>query len=79
MAARVRGGQGNARVKNTVTVKAPVSVQQPLKPVLKRGALIAAANWQVILIQWTADSIFKLLLVTPILGGVSVIEARGAP
>ena len=54
-------------------MKAPVSVPQPLKPVLKRGALIAAANWQVILIQWTADSIFKLLLATPILGGVFLV------
>ena len=36
-----------------------------LKPVLKRGALVAAANWQVTLIQATADSLFKLLIATP--------------
>ena len=41
-----------------------------LKTALKRGALIAAANWQVTLIQATADSLFKLLLAAPVIGGV---------
>jgi hypothetical protein len=41
-----------------------------LRPVLKRGALVAAANWQVTLIQATADSLFKLLLATPLIGGL---------
>ena len=50
-----------------------VPIQQPVRRVLKRGALIAAANWQVILIQWTADSIFKLLLATPVVGGVFLV------
>ena len=44
-----------------------------LKPVLKRGALVAAANWQVTLVQATADSLFKLLLTTPIFGGVFLV------
>ncbi len=66
-------GPAGARVKNTVSIDAPVPLQQPLKPVLKRGALIAVANWQVILIQWTADSLFKLLLATPIVGGVFLV------
>ena len=44
-----------------------------LKPTLKRGALIAAANWQVTLIQSVADSLFKLLLAVPIVGGVFVV------
>ena len=44
-----------------------------LKPVLKRGALIAAANWQVTLIQATADSIFKLLIATPVIGGLFLV------
>jgi hypothetical protein len=44
-----------------------------LKPTLKRGALIAAANWQVTLIQSVADSLFKLLLAVPILGGVFLV------
>jgi hypothetical protein len=44
-----------------------------LKPTLKRGALIAAANWQVTLIQSVADSLFKLLLAVPIIGGVFLV------
>ena len=44
-----------------------------LKPVLKRGALVALANWPVTLIQATADSIFKLLIATPIIGGIFLV------
>jgi hypothetical protein len=44
-----------------------------LKPAIKRGALIAAANWQVTLVQATADSLFKLLLAAPIIGGVFLV------
>ena len=46
---------------------------QPLKPAIKRGALIAAANWQVTFVQATADSLFKLLLAAPIIGGVFLV------
>ena len=41
-----------------------------LKSVLKRGALVAAANWQVTLIQATADTLFKLLIAVPVIGGI---------
>ena len=41
-----------------------------LRAAIKRGALIAAANWQVTLIQASADSLFKLLLAAPVVGGV---------
>ena len=44
-----------------------------LKPTLKRGALIAAANWQITLIQSVADSLFKLLIAAPVLGGVFLV------
>ena len=44
-----------------------------LRPVLKRGALVAAANWQVTLIQATADSLFKLLIATPLIGGLFLV------
>ena len=44
-----------------------------LKGALKRGALVAAANWPVILIQASADSLFKLLLAVPLLGGVFLV------
>lgn len=36
---------------------------------LKRGALVAAANWQVVAIQSVADTTFKLLLLVPVVGG----------
>jgi hypothetical protein len=47
-----------------------VSVRRTLKPVLKRGALVAAANWPVIMIESIADSLFKLLIAAPLLGGI---------
>jgi hypothetical protein len=36
---------------------------------LKRGSLLAAANWQVVAIQSAADTTFKLLLAVPVVGG----------
>jgi hypothetical protein len=50
-----------------------VSTELLLKPVLKRGALVAAANWQVTLIQASADSLFKLLVATPVVGGLFLV------
>jgi hypothetical protein len=44
-----------------------------LKAALKRGALVAAANWPVILIQASADSLFKLLLAAPLIGGLFLV------
>lgn len=45
----------------------------PLKASLKRGAIVAAANWQVVVIQFVADAIFKTLLAVPIVGGVFLV------
>lgn len=42
----------------------------PVTSILKRGALLAAANWQVTVIQFVADATFKLLLSVPLVGGV---------
>jgi len=50
-----------------------VATELLLKPILKRGALVAAANWQVTLIQTTADSLFKLLIATPVIGGLFLV------
>jgi hypothetical protein len=50
-----------------------VSLRSTLKPVLKRGCLVAAANWPVTLVQSTADSLFKLLLAIPLVGGVFLV------
>ena len=37
-----------------------------LKHLLKRGALLAAANWQTVAIQFVAQTTFQVLLAVPI-------------
>ncbi|MDP3718361.1 MAG: hypothetical protein Q8T13_11400 [Acidobacteriota bacterium] len=44
-----------------------------LKFALKRGALVTAANWQVVLVQFLADTLFKTLLAVPIVGGLVLV------
>ena len=44
-----------------------------LKFALKRGALVTAANWQVVLVQFVADTLFKTLLAVPIVGGLVLV------
>jgi hypothetical protein len=44
-----------------------------VRTVLKRGALVAAANWQVTVIQFMAESTFKMLLSVPVIGGVLLV------
>ena len=48
-------------------------MQDTLKHALKRGALIAAANWPVVVVQEIADSLFKLLLAMPLIGGIFLV------
>ena len=43
------------------------------KDCLKRGALVTAANWHVVLVQFVADALFKTLLAVPIVGGVFLV------
>lgn len=40
---------------------------------LKRGSLLAAANWQVVAVQTVAETTFKLLLAVPIVGGALLV------
>lgn len=40
-----------------------------LKATLKRGALVTAANWPVVVIQFIAESTLKLLVAVPLVGG----------
>ena len=44
-----------------------------LKDSLKRGALITAANWHVVVVQFVADALFKTLLAVPVVGGVFLV------
>ena len=44
-----------------------------LKISLKRGALVAAANWPLIVVQFIAESTLKLLLAVPVIGGIVLV------
>jgi hypothetical protein len=44
-----------------------------LKYLLKRGALLAAANWQAVAIQFAAQTTFQVLLAVPILGAAILV------
>jgi hypothetical protein len=44
-----------------------------LKLTLKRGALVAAANWPLVAVQFVAESTFKLLLAAPVGGGIFLV------
>ncbi|MEO8256613.1 MAG: hypothetical protein ABI868_04630 [Acidobacteriota bacterium] len=46
-----------------------------LKLLLKRGALLAAANWPVIAIQFLAQTTFQVLLAVPIVGAGILVAA----
>lgn len=46
-----------------------------LKLLLKRGALLAAANWPAVAIQFAAQTTYKLLLVVPIVGAAVLVAA----
>jgi hypothetical protein len=53
--------------------KTPVALSHTLKLTLKRGALVAAANWPITIIQAIADSLFKLLILAPLVGGIFLV------
>jgi hypothetical protein len=44
-----------------------------LKPSLKRGAFLAAANWPLIAVQFVAEGTLKLLLAVPVVGGIFLV------
>jgi hypothetical protein len=44
-----------------------------VRSALKRGGLIVAANWPVVVIQFIAESVFKLLLAAPVVGGALLV------
>src|SRR5437660_4791833 len=44
-----------------------------LKHLLKRGALLAAANWPVIAIQFVAATTFQVLLAVPVIGAAILV------
>jgi hypothetical protein len=50
-----------------------VAFRHTLKTVLKRGALVAAVNWPVAVVQAVADGLVKLLIAVPLIGGVVLV------
>jgi hypothetical protein len=40
---------------------------------LKRGGLVAAANWPIVIVQASADALFKLVVAVPFVGGVVLV------
>ena len=44
-----------------------------LKLLLKRGALLAAANWQTIAIQFAAETTFQMMLAVPLVGAAVLV------
>ena len=44
-----------------------------LKLLLKRGGLLAAANWPVVAIQFAAQTTFQVLLAVPIVGAAVLV------
>ena len=45
----------------------------PLRAALKRGAVLVAANWPIVIIDFAATSLYKLALSVPVLGGSVVV------
>ena len=45
----------------------------PLKTALKRGAIVAAANWPLIVVQFVAEAMLKILLAVPVIGGLFLV------
>jgi hypothetical protein len=50
-----------------------MSTTPGLKAALKRGALLAAANWPLVIVQFVAESSLKLLLAVPLVGGAFLV------
>jgi hypothetical protein len=44
-----------------------------LKAALKRGALLALANWPLVAVQFIAESTFKIVLAVPVVGGMLLV------
>lgn len=58
-----------AQLQNTAAVPAIViRVTTQVTALLKRGALVTAANWELVIIQFVAESAFKALLLVPVIG-----------
>ena len=46
-----------------------------LRAALRRGALVTAANWPVVLVEFGIESLYKLTLAVPVIGGSLMVAA----
>jgi hypothetical protein len=68
-------GRGYQKRADAILAPRPVLSTLRLQAALKRGGLIAAANWPVVLVDFTLESFYKLTLTVPILGGALMVAA----
>jgi hypothetical protein len=47
----------------------------PLRAALVRGALVTLGNWSVVLIEFAMESLYKIALVVPVVGGALMVTA----
>jgi hypothetical protein len=47
----------------------------PLRAALKRGALVTFANWPVVVVEFTIESVYNLALAVPVVGGAFMVAA----
>jgi len=47
----------------------------PLRAALSRGALVAVANWPLVLVEFAIESLYKLALTVPVVGGALMVAA----
>jgi hypothetical protein len=64
---------GAAILGRAVVARLSMSVALPLRAALTRGALVTLANWPVILIEFTIESLYKLALAVPVVGGALIV------
>lgn len=56
-----------------VTAQDCMAPTLPLRAALRHGALLVAANWPVVLIEFVLESLYKFVLVVPIIGGAFMV------
>ena len=61
------------RISECAAIYSLVSEPFPLRTALKRGALVTAANWPVIAVQFVVVSIARVALAVPIAGGAFMV------
>lgn len=68
--------RGRAACKNNTLIGFdPNPAALRLRVALRRGALITAANWPLVFVEFVADSLYKAALGVPIVGGAVMVAA----